>query len=315
MLIYALHKAGVLVLSLVLSSLVIFMVIEVIPGDPAQFMLGIGAEEATLNALRAQMHLNDPVIIRYLTWIGGMAQGDFGVSYTYQTPVIDIVADRLMVSLPLMGLAMVLVLIIAPMMAVVAAGTHGRATDYTIGGITQLGIAIPNFWLAIMLIHIFALGLGWVPAGGFNGWEQGIGAGVQALILPAIALAVPQIAILTRIFREELLRAMAQDYFRTARAKGLSRLESLMRHGLRNALLPVLTIMGLQCAFLLAGAVIIEQVFALPGLGRLIFQAIAGRDLIMVESVVMLMVFAVLVINFTIEIAYGVADPRVRIRR
>ncbi|CAI8439172.1 MAG: peptide ABC transporter [SAR116 cluster bacterium MED-G04] len=312
MLIYALRKAGLLLLSLTLSSLVIFALIEVIPGDPAQFMLGIGAEEDSLAALRQELGLDQPAPQRYLAWIGGMLLGDFGLSYTYRIPVLDVVMERLAVSLPLAGLAMAMVLVAAPVIAIIAAWRHGSTADHVVGGMTQIGIAVPNFWLAILLIHLFALGLGWFPAGGFSGWHNGSGAGLRALFLPALALAIPQIAILARIMREELIRAADQDYFRTARAKGLGPLEALLRHALRNALLPVLTIAGMQFSFLLAGAIIVENVFALPGLGRLVFQAIAQRDLIMVESVVMLLVFAVVVVSFLVELAYGLADPRVR---
>lgn len=311
MLIYSLRKAALLLVSLFLSSLVVFALIEVIPGDPAQYMLGIGADEASIAALRAELGLDRAPVERYLAWTGGMLTGDFGLSYTYRIPVLEVVAERLAVSLPLALMALTLVIISAPILAI-AAAHHGGAGDRAISGITQIGIAVPNFWLAILLIHLFALSLGWLPAGGFSGWQDGLLKGVTALLLPAVALAIPQTAILTRIMREELLRANAADFVRTARAKGLSRLQALVRHALRNALLPVLTIVGMQFSFLLAGAIIIENVFALPGLGRLVFQAIAQRDLIMVESVVMLLVFAVVLVSFLVEIAYGLADPRLR---
>lgn len=315
MLRYILGKLFLFLISLLISSLVIFAVLEVIPGDPAQFMLGIGATEASLDALREELGLNTSWAQRYWRWISGMAAGDFGLSYTYRTPVIETVLERLAISLPLALMALGLVIVIAPVLAVLAAHHRGHIPDKAINTISQIGIAIPNFWLAIMLIHLFALTLGWVAAGGFSGWENGLGKGLFSLLLPAISLAIPQIVILTRILREELGETLDQDYIRTARAKGLSRLQALMRHGLRNALLPVLTILGMQFSFLIAGAIIIENVFALPGLGRLIFQAIAQRDLIMVESVVFLLVFAVMVVTLIVDLSYAIADPRVRRRR
>ena len=311
MLNYALRKTGMMVLSLGLSAAVVFALIEVIPGDPAQFMLGIGADEGNLRALRDELGLGRSPLERFFAWAGGMLTGDFGISYTYRVPVLDVVAERLPVSLPLAGMAMALVLTLAPTIAVLAAWRRGRALDRVFDAATQIGIAIPGFWLALLLIHGFALKLGWLPAGGFGGWRHGIGQGLASLILPALALAIPQTAILARIMREELFQAMGREYFRTARAKGLPRITAIHRHALRNALLPTLTIAGMQFSFLLAGAIIVENVFSLPGLGRLLFQAIAQRDLIMVESVVMLLVFAVVAVSFLVEIAYGLADPRV----
>ena len=311
MLIYALRKTGMMLLSLALSAVVVFALIEVVPGDPAEFMLGLGADEASLEALRGELGLGKPPVERFLAWTGGMLAGDFGLSYTYRTPVLGVVAERLPVSLPLAGMAMAIVLALAPGLAVLSAWQRGRPLDRVIDATTQVGIAIPAFWLALLLIHGFSLKLGWLPAGGFAGWQHGLGQGLAALLLPAAALAVPQAAILCRIMREELMQAMGREYFRTARAKGLPRLPAITRHALRNALLPTLTIAGMQFSFLLAGAIIIENVFSLPGLGRLLFQAIAQRDLIMVEGVVMLLVFAVVAVSFLVEIAYGLADPRV----
>lgn len=315
MLRYILGKLGLFLFSLLVSSLVIFAVLEVIPGDPAHFMLGIGATEASLAALRQELGLDHPWPERYWHWISGMMKGDFGISYTYRTPVLETVLERLAVSLPLALMALGLVILIAPVLAVLAAHHRGRVTDRAISLVSQVGIAIPNFWLAIMLVHVFALSLGWVAAGGFSGWQDGLGQGLLSLLLPAIALAIPQIVILIRILREELAATLDQDFMRTARAKGLSRLEALLRHGFRNELLPVLTILGMQFSFLIAGAIIIENVFALPGLGRLIFQAIAQRDLIMVESVVFLLVFAVITVTLLVDLAYAWADPRIRRRR
>ena len=234
-----------------------------------------------------------------------MLTGDFGTSYTYRAPVAQMVADRLWVSLPLALYALALSTLLAFPAGLYAAARRGRAGDVAVMGATQLGIAIPNFWFAMLLVLLFAIDLGWFGAGGFPGWEQPLAA-IKALTLPAVALALPQAAILARVLRSALIDILGEDFIRTARAKGLTRFEALWRHGLRNALIPVLTIVGLQFSFLLAGAIIIEQVFFLPGLGRLIFQAISQRDLIVVESVVMLLVFAVILVTFLTDLAYAV---------
>jgi peptide/nickel transport system permease protein len=314
MLRYCLKRLLSLVISLVVASLVIFLVIEVAPGDPASFMLGINAQEDTLNALREELGLNQRKFERYMSWSIGMLQGDFGTSYTYRTPVAQMVSDRLWVSLPLALYALALSTIIAFPAGIYAASRRGGAGDVTIMGATQLGVAIPNFWFAMMLVLVFAINLRWFSAGGFPGWDEGFFNGLKALTLPAIALALPQAAILARVMRSSLLDILNEDFIRTARAKGLSRRQALWRHALRNALIPVLTIIGLQFSFLLAGSIIIEQVFYLPGLGRLVFQSISQRDLIVVESVVMLLVFAVIVVNFIVDLAYAWVDPRLRSR-
>jgi peptide/nickel transport system permease protein len=311
---YIVKRLISLAISLIVASVVIFAVVEIAPGDPASFMLGINAQPDTVAALRAELGLDQSKLDRYLSWVGGMLTGDFGTSYTYRTPVAQMIADRMWVSLPLALYALTLSTLIAFPAGIFAAARRGGPGDLAVTGATQLGVAIPNFWFAMMLVLIFAIQLRWFSAGGFPGWDSGFWAGMKALTLPAIALALPQAAILTRVMRSSLLDILGEDFMRTARAKGLSARQALWRHGLRNALIPVLTIIGLQFAFLMAGAIIIEQVFFLPGLGRLIFQAITQRDLIVVESVVMLLVFAVIVVNFLVDLAYAAVDPRLRTR-
>ena len=311
---FALGRGISLCLSLIVASLVIFAVIEVIPGDPAAFMLGVNARPDTVAALRAELGLDQSLPARYLDWVGGMLRGDFGTSYTYRTPIAGMIADRVWISLPLALYALILSTLVAFPAGIYAASRRGRAGDIGVMGATQLGVAIPNFWFAMILVLIFAIELRWVSAGGFPGWEAGFWRGIGALTLPAIALALPQAAILARVMRSSLLDMLGEDFMRTARAKGLSRRRALWRHGVRNAMIPVLTILGLQFAFLLAGGIVIEQVFFLPGLGRLIFQSISSRDLVVVESVVMLLVMVVIVINFAGDLAYAAIDPRLRRR-
>ncbi len=301
-----------LVLSLIAASVVVFIVIEVVPGDPASFMMGLNASPEAVAALREQMGLNLPLWERYFSWASGLLRWEFGTSYTYKVPVADLISDRIWISLPLALYALALSTLIAFPVGILAASKRNSPADVGIMGATQLGIAVPNFWFAMLLVLAFAISLRWFSAGGFPGWDEGFFAGMKALTLPAIALALPQASILARVMRSSLLDTLSEDYIRTARAKGLTRRQSLWRHALRNALIPVLTIIGLQFSFLLAGAIIIENVFFLPGLGRLVFQGITQRDLIVVKSVVMLLVFAVIVVTFLVDIAYAIADPRLR---
>lgn len=300
-----------LVLSLIAASIVIFLVLEVVPGDPAQFMLGLNATPEATAALRTALGLDGPLLERYFTWVLGLLQGDFGISYTYKVPVSGLIADRIWISLPLAIYALALSTLIAFPVGILAAVRRNSATDVSIMGATQVGLAVPNFWFAMLLVLLFSITLRWFSAGGFPGWQDPALA-LKALTLPAVALALPQASILARVMRSSLLDTLGEDYIRSARAKGLSQGQTLWRHALRNALIPVLTIIGLQFSFLLAGAIIIENVFFLPGLGRLVFQGITSRDLIVVKSVVMLLVFAVILVTFLVDITYALVDPRLR---
>lgn len=315
---YLLNRLAVGAATLLVASLVVFAVLEVLPGDPARLMLGLNATEEAVAALRREMGLDQPLVARYLAWVGGMLTGDFGTSYTYSSPVTELIAERLVVSLPLAVIALALSTAIAIPVGIFAAARRGRAGDTLAMGAAQVGVAIPNFWFALLLIYVFAVGLRLVPAGGFPGWGEGwsgLWQGLGALILPAVALALPQAAILARVTRSALLEVLGEDYIRTARAKGLPQRVVLRSHALRNAMIPVLTILGLQFAFLLAGTIIIENVFYLPGLGRLVFQAITQRDLIVVEGVVMLLVASVILVNLAVDLCYALVDPRLRTRR
>jgi peptide/nickel transport system permease protein len=300
-----------LVLSLIAASIVIFLVLEVVPGDPAQFMLGLNATPEATAALRTALGLDGPLLERYFTWMLGLLHGDFGISYTYKVPVSGLIADRIWISLPLAIYALALSTLIAFPVGILAAVRRNSATDVGIMGATQVGLAVPNFWFAMLLVLLFSITLRWFSAGGFPGWQDPLLA-LKALTLPAVALALPQASILARVMRSSLLDTLGEDYIRSARAKGLSQGQTLWRHALRNALIPVLTIIGLQFSFLLAGAIIIENVFFLPGLGRLVFQGITSRDLIVVKSVVMLLVFAVILVTFLVDITYALVDPRLR---
>jgi peptide/nickel transport system permease protein len=308
---YVTRRLIALGLSLAVASVLIFAVVDLVPGDPASYMLGTGARPDTLAALHEQLGLDQPFALRYAHWIGGVVRGDLGDSFTYRSPVAGLILARLQVSLPLALMALALAVAIAFPMGMLAAARRGRPADAAVMAGTQIGMALPNFWFAMLLVLVLAVRLRWLPAGGFPGWSHPLAA-LRALVLPAVALALPQAAILARVLRSALVETLGQDYVRTARAKGLSAAQALRRHALRNALIPVLTILGMQFSFLLAGAIIIENVFYLPGLGRLIFQAITQRDLIVVQGAVLVLVAAVILVTFLVDLGYGLIDPRLR---
>ncbi|WP_029010723.1 ABC transporter permease [Azospirillum halopraeferens] len=295
-----------------LATVAVFVVLEVVPGDPALLMLGTEARPDTLEALRAQLGLDRPAPVRYAEWIGGLLTGDLGVSVTYNRPVAELVAERLVITVPLALGALALSTLLALPLGLFAASRHGRAGDWAVMAFGQLGIAVPGFWFAILLILVFAVELGWLPAGGFPGWSAGAGPALTALLLPAVALAVPEAAILARVTRAAVLDTLREDYVRTARAKGLGRRAVLGRHVLPNALVPVVTILGLQFAFLVGGAVVVENVFQLPGLGRLVYQAVGQRDLVVVRDVVVLLALFVVAVNLLVDAAHAAIDPRPR---
>jgi peptide/nickel transport system permease protein len=300
------------VLTLVAASVAIFAVLDVLPGNVAQVMLGESATAESLAALQAKLGLDRPPVERYASWMRGLAHGDMGTSQAYDTPVTELVKERALVTVPLAVMSMALTTLVALVLGVYAAAHHNRSGDLAVMVGSQLGIALPNFWLGILLSLVFAVQLHWFSAGGFPGWDDGVWDALKALVLPAVALAAVQAAILARITRSAVLDVLREDFVRTARAKGLSRRQVLWGHVLRNAFVPVLTVMGLQFANLLTGTVVIERVFSLPGLGRLVFEAIANRDLIVVRNVVMLFAGTVIVINFVVDVLYVVIDPRLR---
>lgn len=308
------RRLATLVATLLFTSLVVFLVLEVLPGDPAEVILGTEATPETLAALRRKLGLDRPAVERYVTWVAALATGDFGLSHAYNQPIWPLIAERMAVTLPLALMAMTLTTVLALVLGVYAAAHHNKLADAAIMATSQLGISIPSFWFAILLILLFAVELGWFSAGGFPGWAKGFWPAFRALVLPAAALALVQAAILARITRSAVLETMREDYVRTARAKGLGRDRVLWRHVLRNALIPVVTIMGLQFGNLLTGTIVIEQVFTLPGLGRLVFQAISNRDLALIESVTVLFAFIVVTINFLIDLLYAAIDPRLKVR-
>ncbi|NML43168.1 ABC transporter permease [Ramlibacter sp. G-1-2-2] len=301
-----------LIATLVGTSVVVFLVLEILPGNAAQILMGPDASPEAVTALAHKLGLDQSGWDRYWHWVTGMVHSDLGLSYAYSSPVSELILERLSLTVPLALLAMALTIAIALVAGVYAAARHNKLGDVAIMSFTQVGIAVPNFWFAVLLILLFSVHLKWFSAGGFYGWSDGILEGAKALLLPAISLAVVQSAILARITRSSVLEVMREDFVRTARAKGVSQGGALWGHVLRNALIPVVTVMGLQFAELLAGTIVVEKVFSLPGLGRLIFESISNRDLIVVRNCVMLLAAMVVVVNFAVDLLYAVIDPRVK---
>ena len=310
--VFLLKRLITLIATLIGASVVVFVVLEILPGNAAQTLMGPDASPEAVQALAIKLGIDRPPLERYWGWISGMLTGDLGLSYAYGSPVSELVLERLALTVPLALMAMVLTSALALAAGIYAAARHNKAGDVGVMAASQIGIAIPNFWFAILLILLFSVHLKWFSAGGFPGWDDGVLEGLKALVLPAVSLAVVQAAILARITRSAVLEVLREDFVRTARAKGVSRRATLWGHVLRNAMIPVLTVMGLQFAELLAGTIVVENVFYLPGLGRLIFQSISNRDLIVVRNCVMLLAAMVVIVNFIVDVLYAVIDPRVK---
>lgn len=304
-----------LIITLLVVSFVIFLVMEAVPGDPAEIILGMSAAPDTLAALRSQLGLDQPFLVRYSNWLIGLLQGDLGDSYTYSTSVSQLIGERLEVTLPLTGLAALLSVLISVPLGVLAAARPNGLVDMFASLFSQIGIAVPNFWVGLLLILGIALTFGWFPAGGFPGWDAGFWSALNALILPSIALAIPQAAVLTRVTRAAVIEVTNEDFVRTARAKGATPSHALWRHIVPNAMIPIVTMLGMQISVLIAGAVLVENVFTLPGMGTLAYQALAQRDLIVIQNVVLFFATIVMGINFLVDALYTVLDPRLRVRR
>jgi peptide/nickel transport system permease protein len=308
-------RFGILLLSLAVASMLVFAVVNVLPGDPAIVILGTNATPEGLRALHQQLGLDQPAWLRYLAWVGGLLHGDFGTSLLSRSPVAPEIFQKLTVSGPLAVLAVAVSLAVSLPLGVVAGVSYRRLSGTLIAALSLGGIAIPAFWFGLLLVTVFAIQLRLFPAGGFVPWSEDPLAALRSLLLPALALGLIQGAVLTRYVRSAVVEVQREDFIRTARAKGLTRWQALRRHGFRNAAIPVVTVLGIQVTSLLVGAIVIENVFVLPGLGRLLFQAVGNRDLVMVQDLVMLLTAVVLVVNFLVDLSYRLLDPRIRSRR
>ena len=309
---YIFRRVAALAATLFFVSLLVFVVVRVLPGDPALIILGLEASPESLARVRQGLGLDRPVPVQYAKWVGQALRGDLGRSIQYDLPVASLILSRLAVTLPLTLLAAGFMVAAAIPLGVFAATHHRRWGDYLTMTLSQLGVAVPGFWAGLLLILFFSVQLGWVQAGGFDGWGQGVWPGLRSLLLPAVALGLFQFAVLARTTRSAVLEVLREEYVKTARAKGLAERLVLFRHALRNALIPIVTVAGVQLGQLLAGSIILESVFYLPGLGRLTLAAISARDLPVVQGVVLFVASMIVTVNAAVDILYGLLDPRIR---
>ena len=309
---YVLRRVAAFVATLFFVSVLVFVVIRILPGDPALIIMGTeGSPEATAR-LRESMGLNRPLVVQYVDWLARAVRGDLGISIQYDVPVGSLILSRLPVTVPLMLLAASFMILVALPLGIFAATRHRRLGDYLTMVVSQLGIAVPSFWAGLLLILLFSVRLGWVQSGGFAGWSEGLWPALRSLLLPAVALGFFQAAVLVRATRSAVLDVLREDYVRTARAKGVAEPLVVVKHTFRNAMIPVVTVMGLQLGQLIAGSIILESVFALPGLGRLALGAITARDLPVVQGVTLFVASCIVAINFVVDLTYAVLDPRIR---
>jgi peptide/nickel transport system permease protein len=312
MILRLIERTGVFLVSLAVSTVLVFAFMAVLPGDPARVALGVNASDEAVAELRQQFGLDRPLPTQYFDWLGGLLHGDLGTSYVSKVAIGPQVFDRLQVTLWLVVASMIIALLVAVPAGTVMAARHRKLSGLALSAVSQVGVAVPAFLAGILLIVVFAVKLGWLPANGWTPPAQDPGMFLKQLILPALSLGLVQGAVLTRYVRSAVLDVLREDYLRTARAKGLRPFPALWRHGLRNAAVPVVTVLGLQLATLLIGAVVVERVFVIPGLGSLLLDGVSNRDLLLVQDVVMVLVLAVLLVNFVVDLLYVALDPRLR---
>ncbi|MFB4274205.1 MULTISPECIES: ABC transporter permease [unclassified Nonomuraea] len=312
MTLYFVKRAAVLIASTAVAAVAVFAFMALLPGDPAEIALGVNATPEAVAELRRQFGTDRAPVAQFLDWAGGLLQGDFGTSYVTSAPIGPQIGDRLGVTAVLVLGGMAVALVLAVPLGTFAAVHHRDPLGAAISAASQLGIAIPAFLAGILLVFVFAVQAQALPSGGYVPIAENPGEWLRSLLLPWLSLGLVQGAVLTRYVRSAVLDVMREDYLRTARAKGRGRTGALWRHGLRNASIPVVTVLGLQLATLLIGAVVVERVFVIPGLGDLLLNGVAGRDLLLVQGVVMVLVAAVLLINFVVDVLYHLLDPRLR---
>jgi peptide/nickel transport system permease protein len=310
---YAARRLFQLIPVILLSSFLVFILLHLVPGDPAETVAGPDAAPEVIKAIRHKMGLDRPLVVQYGIWLGNLARADLGVSYISRMPVVDLVGYAFPATIQLALAALVLALAISLPLGVLASLKQGSKLDLFVQGFTALGLGVPNFWLGILLILLFALVLGLLPPGGRIDPLQSPAMGLKTLILPAVTLGIQIAAVFTRFVRTAMLEVLHEDYVRTARAKGLPERVVVVRHALRSALVPVVTVVGLQFGRLLGGAVVVESVFAWPGVGRLIIQAVEQRDYTVVQAALLWLVAVFLFINLITDIAYAFLDPRIRL--
>ncbi len=309
---FLLRRIALIAPTLFFVSVLIFGLQQLLPGDPALAMAGENADPTVIAFLRQKYHLDRPLPVRYALWVEGIAHGDFGESIRIKRPVRDLILEKLPVTAELAGLAMLVALVIGVPAGVFAAVKHDTAIDYGATMVALWGISMPNFWLGILLILLFSVTLGWLPASGFVPPDESLRQNLLTLVMPAFVLGNAIAAVMMRHTRSAMLQVLGADYIRTARAKGLSQTSVVLRHALRNALIPVVTLGALEFGALLSGAVLTEQVFTIPGFGKLIVDAVFNRDYAVVQGVVLCTAFAYIMLNLFADIAYVLINPRLR---
>ncbi|WP_430790366.1 nickel ABC transporter permease [Virgibacillus flavescens] len=310
---FLLRRLGLMIIVLFLVSVIVFGLVNILPGDPATLLLGVEATPETLAALRDEMGLNDPVYVRYFDWVSGVVQGDLGYSIQDNSPVISILLNKIPVTLELTIMSFIIAMLIAVPAGIISAIRKGTPIDYFGTTFALTGVSLPSFWLGILLIYVFAVTLDWFAPSGYVPLTENFFQSIMLMILPAITLGTRMSAEMMRMIRSSLLEVMESDYIRTGYAKGLMERSVVFGHALKNAMIPVLTVSGLQLTTLFGGTVIVETIFAVPGLGRLILESILTRDYPVVQGVVLFMAFAVVFINFFIDILYSILDPRIKL--
>jgi peptide/nickel transport system permease protein len=311
---FVVQRTFISVLTLFLISLIVFTGVRLIPGDPARVLAGTDADDSSLDEIRRKYGLNDPIPVQYGHWLGLLLRGDLGDSVRTRESVARIVGLKLPVTLQLAAYALVVALLIAVPAGVFAAVRRNSAWDYLVSGVSLGGVSIPNFWLGIMLILFFSVRLGWLPASGYVPFAQDPVGNTQRMIMPAFVLGTALSAVLMRQTRNSMIEVLSADYIRTAYSKGLGTLVVVFRHAIRNGLIPVITILGLQMGALISGAVVTEQIFVVPGFGRLIVEAVFTRDYPLVQGVVLITASAYVLINLLVDVSYSLLNPRIRVR-
>jgi peptide/nickel transport system permease protein len=309
---FLVRRIALIIPTLFFVSVLIFGLQQLLPGDPALVMAGEDQDPAVIAFLRAKYHLNEPLPVRYALWVKDVAHGDFGESIRIKRPVRDLVLEKLPVTGELAGLAMLVAVVIGVPAGIFAAVKHDTPLDYGATMVALWGISTPNFWLGILLIMLFSVTLGWLPASGFVTPVESLRQNLLTLVMPAFVLGNAIAAGMMRHTRSAMLQVLSADYVRTARAKGLSQMRVILRHALRNALIPVVTLAALDFGALLSGAVLTEQVFTIPGFGKLIVDAVFNRDYAVVQGVVLCTAFAYIMLNLLADIAYVLINPRLR---
>ncbi|ATP40015.1 peptide ABC transporter permease [Solibacillus sp. R5-41] len=311
---YLIRRFILLIITILLVSIITFGVFQILPGDPIRTMLGTEADATQIENLRSELGLDRPLYEQYAAWMKGLLTGDLGNSIRFSMPVKDLLFDRLPVTMSLGGLTLCMVLLVSIPLGMFAARRQNKLSDVTLSTVTQIGMAVPSFWLGMMLILYVGMKFDFFKISGYIPWTQSVTGALSTLVLPALTIAIPQIAVNFRYVRTAVLEQMQLDYVRTIRSKGMSEQNVMYKHVLKNSMIPILTVFGLIMAEVVAGTIIVEQVFSLPGVGQLLITAISNRDFPLVQGIVMYITVAVVAINFIVDILYSVLDPRIRLR-